>query len=253
MNLWHHGSISLPVIVQFLLCPVVFLSLIRITAPYGRHFSAGWGPVLPNRLAWLLMELPALVIVGLLLAGSPEQLGPVALLPWLMWSVHYAYRTFVFPALMRPSGKSFPAVLVVFAIAFNILNGYNNSAALIANSQAHEPLLTLHFLAGSLLFVTGFGLHVASDQTIRRLRPAGFSGYRIPQGGGFKWVSNPHYLGEIIQWSGWAILTWSWAGLAFALFTVSNLLPRALANHRWYQQRFPDYPARRKILIPGVL
>jgi hypothetical protein len=70
MNLWHHGSISLPVIIQFLLCPIVFLSLIRITAPYGRHFSAGWGPVLPNRLAWLLMELPALVIVGLLLRAA---------------------------------------------------------------------------------------------------------------------------------------------------------------------------------------
>jgi hypothetical protein len=56
----------------------------------------------------------------------------------------------------------------------------------------------------------------------------------------------------MIQWSGWAILTWSWAGLAFALFTICNLVPRAMANQRWYRETFPDYPPERKILVPGV-
>ena len=33
-----------------------------------------------------------------------------------------------------------------------------------------------------------------------------------------RYVRHPNYLGEIVQWTGWAIMTWSLAGLAFALF-----------------------------------
>jgi len=243
---------SATVLLQFLLCPLVFLALLRTTAPYGRHFVGGWGPVLPNRRAWFLMELPALMLISALLAASGYILAPMVFVPWLLWSIHYAYRTFIFPALMRPSGKSFPVLLVVFAIAFNTLNGYNNALALIDNARAGPSFSSPNFIFGCLLFLLGFWLHVSADRTIRNLRPAGFSGYRIPNGGWFEWVSNPNYLGEIVQWTGWAILTWSWAGVAFALFTFCNLTPRAIANHRWYERTFPDYPAGRRVLIPGL-
>ena len=35
--------------------------------------------------------------------------------------------------------------------------------------------------------------------------------------------------------------------------SAANLVPRALATHRWYRERFPDYPQDRKALIPFVL
>ena len=41
------------------------------------------------------------------------------------------------------------------------------------------------------------------------------AGYHIPQGLFHKSVSSPNYLGEIIEWLGWAILTWSISGLVF--------------------------------------
>jgi len=240
------------ILLQLLLCPVVLVALLYITAPYGRHFSSGWGPVLPNRLAWFLMELPALLVIGIVLLTSHQTLTAAVLIPWAMWTVHYAYRTFIFPALMRPSGKNFPALLVLFALLFNTLNGYNNGSALLANEAAGAQLSSVHFMVGSALFVAGFCLHFISDQAIRNLRKNGFTGYRIPYGTWFDRVSNPNYLGEILQWLGWAVLTWSWAGLAFALFTICNLAPRAVANHRWYRQTFPDYPRERKILLPGL-
>ncbi|MGL5956334.1 MAG: 3-oxo-5-alpha-steroid 4-dehydrogenase, partial [Brevinema sp.] len=40
---------------------------------------------------------------------------------------------------------------------------------------------------------------------------------------------------------------------AFFLWTVANLLPRALTSHRWYLDHFPDYPKDRKALIPFLL
>ena len=57
----------------------------------------------------------------------------------------------------------------------------------------------------------------------------------------------------MVEWSGWAVATWSLAGLAFALYTVANLAPRAMANHRWYRETFPDYPSDRRALVPYVL
>ena len=91
-----------------------------------------------------------------------------------------------------------------------------------------------------------------SDAMLRNLREPGEEGYKIPQGGLYKWVSCPNYLGEIIQWAGWAVVTWSLPGLAFALWTVANLAPRAYSNHNWYQDHFLEYPPERKALVPKL-
>ena len=48
-------------------------------------------------------------------------------------------------------------------------------------------------------------------------------------------------------------MPWSLAGLAFAVFTVANLLPRALATHRWYRAQFPDYPPQRRAVVPFLV
>ena len=85
-----------------------------------------------------------------------------------------------------------------------------------------------------------------------RLRKSNGAGYSVPEGGGFRYVSCPNYLGEIIEWAGWAVATWSPAGFAFSIYTAANLVPRARSNHAWYRARFPDYPVHRKALIPGV-
>jgi protein-S-isoprenylcysteine O-methyltransferase Ste14 len=243
---------STPLMIQFLLCPVVLISLLKTTAPYGRHHRRGWGPTLPNRSAWVLMEAPALLVIAVLVLSSPARGAPQAWVPLLFWMIHYSYRTLLFPLLMHPSDRTFPALLVLFAIGFNVLNGYNNAAALISAGHAGGPFWSLHFAVGAGVFILGFVIHVQADRTIRRLRAPGDTGYAIPQGGLFRWVTSPNYLGEIIQWAGWAVMTWSLAGLAFALFTLCNLAPRALSNQRWYRERFPGYPPERKVLVPGI-
>jgi protein-S-isoprenylcysteine O-methyltransferase Ste14 len=69
----------------------------------------------------------------------------------------------------------------------------------------------------------------------------------------FEHVSCPNYLGEIVEWTGWALAAWSLAGLSFAFWTIANLAPRALAHHRWYRERFPEYPPFRRAIVPWVL
>ena len=42
---------------------VTFLYLLRRPAPYGRHYGgAGWGPSLPSKVGWIVMEWPAVFL-----------------------------------------------------------------------------------------------------------------------------------------------------------------------------------------------
>ncbi|HTS82720.1 MAG TPA: DUF1295 domain-containing protein [Myxococcaceae bacterium] len=223
---------------------VVFPLLLFVTAPYGRHFRPGWGPALGSRQGWIAMEWPSVFLFGLVWIANPAFGTPMVLALGTLWLVHYLQRTFVFSLLLRGGGRRQAVVTVVLANVFNVLNAVGNAAAL-----AERPF-DLPFLAGVVLFAGGLALNVHSDHLLRSLRAPGESGYRIPFGGGFTWVSAPNYLGEIVEWVGFALAAQTLAAWAFAAFTFANLAPRALANHRWYRERFPDYPGKRRALVP---
>ncbi len=142
-------------------------------------------------------------------------------------------------------------MLVVFAIIFNLMNGFINGYYLFGKATySIDWLQDPRFIIGLLVFAGGYLLNKASDKRLASLKKEGNGEYIIPYGKMFNHVSCPHYLGEIIEWTGWAILTWSLPGLAFAVFTFANLAPRAIAHHKWYRNKFPDYPEKRKALIP---
>jgi steroid 5-alpha reductase family enzyme len=240
------------VLVEIALAAVTFILLWRIDAPYGRYSRAGWGPTLPSRLAWLLMESPAALLFAAVYAAGAHRGEAVPLALAALWEVHYGYRSFVYPVLLRP-GTRLPLTVMLLAVAFNVLNSWIN-ARWVADLGSYPDswFADPRFLVGVALFGGGLALNAVSDRALRRLRGRGGSGYRVPRGGAFEWVSCPNYLGEIVEWTGWALATWSLAGLAFALYTTANLAPRALAHHHWYRQHFPDYPAGRRALVPFV-
>lgn len=224
-----------------------------ITAPYGRHGRSGWGPTVSSRVGWLVMEsVSPLVFLGVYLTGS-HRADVVPLVFLGLWQLHYVQRAFVYPFLIR-AGARMPLSIVAMAIAFNLLNASIN--ARWVGHLGRYPVSWLYdprMLAGVLLFLGGLAVNLNSDRILRRLRRPGESGYRIPHGGAYRWVSSPNYLGEMVEWFGWALATWSLPGLAFALYTVANLAPRAIDNHRWYRNQFPDYPPERRALLPGLL
>jgi 3-oxo-5-alpha-steroid 4-dehydrogenase 1 len=84
------------------------------------------------------------------------------------------------------------------------------------------------------------------------LRQPGEGGYKIPQGGIYRYISCPNYFGEVLEWCGWALATWSLTGLTFAVWTFANLAPRARSHHAWYHSHFPTYPKERKAFIPWI-
>ena len=142
--------------------------------------------------------------------------------------------------------------IVLMAILFNVINAYLNGRYfhLFLHRYSVLWLTDPRFILGIFLFFAGFAINIHSDSVLRKLRKEGKVEYHIPEGGFFTMVSSANYLGEVVEWIGWACLTWNMAGLGFALWTCANLIPRARAHHKWYILNFDDYPAKRKAIIP---
>lgn len=225
---------------------VVFPTLFFVTAPYGRHFRSGWGPSIPARAAWVLMESPSVFLFAWMWFHNADFGKPLVTTLGALWLAHYVQRTFVFPALMRGEGKRKPLLTAALALLFNVLNASGNGAGLF------ERPFDLAFAAGASVFVIGFAMNLHADHVLRTLRAPGESGYMIPEGGMFRFVSSPNYLGEILEWLGFAIAAQSLASWAFCAFTFANLAPRAVSNHRWYLGKFESYPSERRALVPFV-
>jgi 3-oxo-5-alpha-steroid 4-dehydrogenase 1 len=149
--------------------------------------------------------------------------------------------------------------VVVIGWVVTSLHGYL-SAAWVTRYHVDPSatwLLDPRFLAGIAMYYVGLALNLHADHVLRALRTRdevrrGERVYRIPRGGLFTWVTNASYLAELVFWIGFALFTWSPAGIFIVAISAANLVPRAIATHRWYRERFPDYPSDRRILVPFV-
>ncbi len=210
---------------------------------------------MPYRWGWILMEIVSpLVFASFFFNGENEKTAPAWFI-FALWMGHYFNRSLVYPFLARMKGKQVPLTIIAFGICFNLMNGGLNGYFLgsLAGVFPADFFSRPNVLAGALLFFAGMAINIQSDQILRRLREPGEKAYKIPRGGMFRFVSCPNHLGEIVEWTGFAILCWSLPAFSFALWTAANLVPRALSHHRWYRQRFENYPSERKAVFPAVL
>ena len=225
---------------------------LKITAPYGRHTSSHWGPSMPYRLGWILMEIVSpLTFAAFFLTGDNEKTAPMWFI-FALWTGHYFNRSILYPFRARMDGKQVPVAIVGSAIFFNLMNGGLNGYFLgsLARPLPTEIFTTPHFILGTTMFFAGMAINIQSDNILLNLRKPGETGYKIPRGGLFRSLSCPNHFGEIVEWTGFAILCWNIPALSFAIWTGANLVPRALSHHRWYQERFADYPVERKAVFP---
>jgi hypothetical protein len=223
-----------------------------VTAPYGRHARPGWGPTVSSTLGWVLMESPAVVGMALCWAlGSHDLVGTVFVAAWM---AHYVHRAFVYPLRRRAGARAMPIVIALLGAGFNAFNSFVIGRWLFTLGPVRERawLTAPAFVGGAAVFAAGVALNVHSDEVLLRLRAPGERGYKIPRGGAFRWVTSPNYLGEVMAWAGFAVMTGAPAAWAFAVYTAANLAPRAWAHHGWYRQTFTDYPRERRALIPFV-
>ena len=231
------------VTIMIALAFIVFVALHRIDAAYGITYSPKWGPSVGNRLGWILMESPVFIAMVLLWIFSPRRGQPAEIVMASLFLLHYFQRSFIFPMLIR--GKSrMPLAIVALGVTFNLVNAYMIGGWIFYVAPADEyPLNWLWsplFILGTVIFFAGMVINIKSDSIIRNLRKPGDTKHYIPRGGMYRYVTCGNYFGEVTEWLGYAILTWSLGGLAFFLWTFANLAPRARTIHKRYVREFGD-------------
>nr|GMD17047.1 steroid 5-alpha-reductase DET2 [Ipomoea batatas] len=245
------------VLVLLLIAPPVYISCRFITAPFGKHVRPGWGPTISPPLAWFLMESPAIWLTLLLFPFGRNSSNPLAQILMSPYLLHYTHRTIVYPLRLyltsdpRKAAAGFPVSVALMAFTFNILNAYLQTRWVSHYADYEgDALFWWRFACGMAVFLAGMAVNVWADKVLLRLKSEG-GGYKIPRGGLYEYVSCPNYFGEILEWLGWFLMTWSTAGFAFFLFTCANLMPRAWSHRGWYLEKFgEDYPRKRKAVIP---
>lgn len=231
-----------------------FFLLLKIIAPFGRHTHTGFGPMMNNISAWVIMEAVSLTCFSLFFLLGTGEKSVISYFLFGCWVLHYTNRSFIYPLRQKDRSKKMPVAIMGSAIFFNLINGFingyylGNYSGTIPIDRIYEPA----FIAGFILFFGGMFINMRSDNLLLKLRKKGGTGYKIPKGWLFNLVSCPNHLGEIIEWAGFALMAWNLPALSFAVWTFANLAPRSLAHHKWYLKQFLDYPRKRKAVIPFI-
>ena len=250
-----HGYVGIGMIVTSVL---TFFATLFIAAPYGRFVtqSQAWGPQVPAKISWFLMESPNVwwSLAGLLSIGRQECLASTPNLVLLLcFTLHYINRSFIYPLRIR-NPKPMPLSVPVMAFTFCSVNGYLQTRWLTSVHVYPESWLQdWRFIAGVAVFFFGFFSNIKCDNILANLRKPGETGYKIPRGYLFELVTSANYFAEIVEWSGLALASSSLPAWAFVCYTFSNLAPRANSTHKWYLDKFKgEYPQSRKAIIPFI-
>lgn len=232
-----------------------------VASPYGRFASDKMGVNLNPKFGWWLMEIPATVSFLWFYFQGSRAFEPMPLMLAMVWAIHYGNRGWFFPLSIRVAKgrrSTFSISVVAAGMFVTGIHGFLN-AQLFSEYGAHlnnDWFTDPRFLIGLVVYFCGYGLILSSESIVRNLRAPGqtTSGdYKIPYGGGYRFVSSPQYLGELIAWTGFSIMTWGLPGVVIFLISAGNLVPRAFQTHKWYREKFADYPKDRKAIIPYVL
>ena len=243
---------------EFILFPwvaiaiIVFFILLKINAPYGKFFTFNLGVSLPYKLGWFIQEIISPIALLLFYLTGTNDSNIINIFFISLWVGHYIYRSIFFPFRIKKNTRRIPLLIVLSAVLFNSVNGFINGYYLGNLAYYSESyLFTWKFIFGFLLFSIGIFINIKADNILISIR-SNNDGYKIPNGFIYKYISCPNYFGEMIEWLGFAVMTFSIPGFVFFIWTVANLLPRAIATHKWYKEKFDDYPLKRKILIPFI-
>lgn len=222
---------------------IVFIALFFITAGYGKFTTKSWGLSINNKIGWIIMESPVFIAMCLLCILSTKEITISMWVIFILFQLHYFNRSFIFPFKLKGKSKM-PLSVISMGVIFNLLNGLMQGGWLFFfapdNLYSNNYLTSPQFIIGSIIFLIGMYINIQSDHIIRNLRKPDDSNHYLPKGGLYNYVTSANYFGEITEWIGYAILTWSLAGAVFAIWTFANLVPRAASIYKRYSIEFKE-------------
>lgn len=203
-----------------------------------------------NVLSYAVALVTMPVATWLSTDGQPS---PAVWLLMAAWVAHFARRSAESLWLHRYSKTTFPWSDAVIEYVY-----YWGFGIWIGLAAAQAPNLDALSFAGLTLFVLAEAGNARAHRMLARLRHDQPGARRVPQGFLFELVSCPHYLCEILSWTGFALMARSWAALGFVGLGSAILIAWATVRHRSYRKDFDGqegrqlYPARRRALVPFV-
>ena len=234
----------------------VFIALYFVKAGYGIFRTKQWGLSINNKAAWVMMEAPVFIVMLYMWASNGASTALPAFLAFLLFELHYFQRSFVFPLMMK--GKSsMPIAIITMGIVFNVINGFLIGTSLFVFpptdfSEGAAYLTHPTAITGIAIFFIGMGINIHSDHVIRHLRKPGDTRHYLPAKGFYRYVTSANYFGELVEWTGFALLCSTPAAWLFVIWTAANLVPRAAAIHKHYREEFGDAVGSRKRVIPFI-
>ena len=259
-------------------------------AGYGRHYKQGEksdlsdvGVLFSFKNGWIIQEsgsvLGSIITLLIVYKNFPELFALFTQKVYLFGAwiylvpfyIHYIHRAWIYPFFTN-SKQPISCSIMSLALIFCSWNGFQQTISVLGNFyNDNEAVLldednilknfdvtkqnTHNFvqpcLLGLPIFVLGMIINIHADYHLISLKNEG-KGYQIPNSGLFKLITCPNYFGEFVEWFGYAVFcNFSLSSIAFVIFTMGNLVPRAMKNHLWYKEKFPDqYPDNRKIVFP---
>jgi hypothetical protein len=140
------------------------------------------------------------------------------------------------------------ARLVPIALLYG---GAAASSAFFQVNTSGQPTTNPTFMLGLVVFGLGELLNGYHHWLLARLRPPGVHTYVVPRGGLFGWVASPHYLGEILSFVGYAMMSDLLPVWGNALVVSAYLSSRANSTLKWYRREMPlRIPSGWRRLVP---
>lgn len=148
-------------------------------------------------------------------------------------------------------------------------SGYMHYVGAVVTVLAEAPLYAaairmsspwehIRLAAAVLVFAWAYREQWRANVALARARKRGgrvvTHEHLVLRGGLFDLVSSPQMLTEVVMYGAWYAVLWGGTGWKYVIaFVWGNQFEIALISHRWYQDKFPDYPRHRKAIIPYVL
>lgn len=215
------------------------------------------------------------ILMAVLLSPPVDVRTGVLLLLVVAWAARLG--TFLFSRIHR-AGKddrfdTFKSSLVRFMNVWTIQGLWVSltlAAALAAITSGARaapgapPDVDALLVIGALVWLVGFGVEVVADAQKSRFRANPANKRRFISTGLWSWSRHPNYFGEIVLWTGIAIIAapvlqgWQWATLVSPLFVfllltrVSGLpMLERKADAAWGgQAEYEAYKTRTPVLVP---
>jgi hypothetical protein len=248
-------------ILQILLISVFIITLFVsyfIPAHYGKFFDPQKSKItLSNTLGWMIMETPNLIVTTFFFFYHPlmNTNGFFRLMSLLPFFIHYFHRSLIYPFKLE-NAKKMPLDISLYGCIFCTLNSIiqNRSILYFANySVKGNPFLDKQLLFGLCIFLLGMYINIKSDYMMLEQKKK-TTGYIIPYGFLYNYISSPNYLGEIIEWIGFATAVKTLSSWIFVFTTIVAIFPRAVTSHRWLKEKFgSEFPKERKAIIPYII